>query len=91
MWIDQEQCQNLPVARFGFIFQGERRNTVLDDIGECEKTSFFADDTSKVLRDIGIIAAVNFGAESVDGLEEFVAILFVAYIFEVVFAALAKG
>jgi hypothetical protein len=44
-----------------------------------------------MLRDIGIIAAVNFGAESVYGLEEFVAILFVAYIFKVVFAALAEG
>lgn len=64
---------------------------MLDDIGESEKTSLLADDTSKVLRDIGIIAAVNLRSESVHGLEEFVAILFIAYIFKVVFAALAEG
>jgi hypothetical protein len=79
------------VAGFGFIIQREGRNAVLDDIGESEQASLFADDTSKLLRDIGIIAAVDFRAESVHGVEEFVGILFIAYIFKVVFAALAEG
>lgn len=91
MRINQEQCKNLPVARFGTVFQREWRDAVLDDVWESEKTSLPTDDASKVLRDVGIVAAVDFGTESIHGLEELVAVLFISAIFEVVFAALTES
>lgn len=79
------------MARFGTIFQRERRDAVLDNVWESEKTSLATNDASEVLCDVGIVAAVDFGTESIHGLEELVAVLFVSAIFKVVFAALTES
>lgn len=64
---------------------------MLDHVRESEQTSLATDHSSEVLRDIGIIAAVNFGAKSVHGVEEFVGFLFIHDIFKVILAALAES
>lgn len=63
---------------------------MLEDIWEGEQTSLSADDASKCLRDIALVPAADIVAESIDSLEELMAILLVAEIFEVIVATLAE-
>jgi hypothetical protein len=47
--IDEEQRQDLPMAKFGLVEQLKRFNTVLKDVRECEETAFSGDDVSRIL------------------------------------------
>lgn len=49
MRIDEEQRQDLPMAKFGLVEQLKRFNTVLKDVRECEETAFSGDDVSRIL------------------------------------------
>lgn len=64
---------------------------MLDDIRESEETSLTTDNAPEMLRDIGIIAALDVGPESVHGLEEMVVILFIRDMLKMALAALAES
>lgn len=85
MRIDEEEREDLTMARFGRVFQFKGGDAVLKDIREREQTALSADDISDFLH----LRALLFTAEN--GLEPFVVVLRVTDVLGIVRALLTEG
>lgn len=91
MRIDEEQCQDLPVAGLGCVGQGERRDLVLEGVGECDNAAFFGDHAAQFLRDQVIVVIVEVFVVAVYLLHEVVSILFIGDVVHIAHASVAEG
>lgn len=84
MWIDQEQRQNLAMARLGPILQRKRTYAVLKRIGEADYSTLLGNHAAEFLRCQAGIVVIPLGGIAIYLLHELVLVLVVAKVYHII-------